>query len=150
MLGYEKEGDDNYPLFRDVTTGEKIILPYNAFYDNLFLEDFSFSSNGMYVAVGNIANIFVWNLETLKLQAELPGHEFRGADGWIGTIRSLDFNPKSNLLVSVGYDGTIRLWNAPFGSQIRQLNVCCSVEFTPDGRYLITYGDGVALVWGIP
>jgi len=150
MLGYEKNGDDNYPSFRDVATDEKIILPYNAFYDNLFLEAFSFSSNGKYIAFGNITDIFVWNLETLKLQAELKGHEFRGADGWLGKIRSLDFSPQSNLLVSVGYDGTIRFWNARFGNEIRRLNICCSVDFTPDGRYLITYGDGVAIVWGIP
>jgi len=150
MFGYEKDKETFHPSFQDVRTKEKIILPVNIISDPDFIEAFSISPDGQYLAYGNPTNIFVWNIETLELQAELTGHEFRGADGWLGKIRSLDFSPKSNLLVSVGWDETIRLWNARFGNELRRLNVCCSVDFTPDGRYLITYGNGVAYVWGIP
>lgn len=60
------------------------------------------------------------------------------------------FNAQSNLLASVGWDGTTRLWSVKTCNQLRVLNVCCSASFTPDGRYLVTAGDGVMRVWGIP
>lgn len=150
MLGFDKSNGKYEPSFEDVRTKENIVLPVEIKSDFDYVEAFSFSADGQYVAFGNPTDIFVWNIETLELQSILAGHEFRGADGWFGKIRDLVFNPQSNLLVSVGEDGTIRLWNARFGNQLRQLNVCCSVDFTPDGRYLITYGNGVAYVWGIP
>lgn len=145
-LGFQNRNQPSNPYFEDVKTGEKIVLPVEIF----DIEAFSFSSDGQYLVYGNLEGIFVWNIKELKIQSILNGHDWRGADGWSGKIRSLSFNPQSNLLVSVGWDGTIRLWNARFGTELRRLNVCCSADFTPDGRYLITHGNGVAHVWGIP
>lgn len=150
ILGFENNNEIYYPLFEDVFSKEKVILPVEIKTDADYIEAFSFSSDGQYVAFGNPTDIYVWNIETLKQQSELTGHEWRGADGWFGKIKDMIFSPQSNLLVSVGWDGTIRLWSARFGNELRRLNVCCSVDFTPDGRYLITYGNGVAYIWGIP
>jgi len=149
-LGYEKNAGDYYPSFKDEVKDEEIIFPYNAYPDPLFIEAFSLSSDGKYIAFGNLTGIFVWDTASMKLQSKFIGHERRSGDGWYGRIKYLMFSPHSNLLVSVGWDGTIRLWSARFGNELRRLNVCCSVDFTPDGRYLITYGNGVAYVWGIP
>jgi WD40 repeat protein len=54
------------------------------------------------------------------------------------------------LLVTDGYDGMIKLWNAYNGNLLRQINHNITVDFTPDGRYFITKGSGVIRVWGIP
>jgi len=147
MLDYETNGDENYPIFSDAVTNEKIVLPYNTF--PIFLEAFAISSDGKYLAFGDQSGIYVWDLKTLKLQAKLTGHEERYGDGWSGKIRRVLFSPQSNLLVSVGWDGTTRLWNIFAGTELRRLKVCCSASFTPDGRYLVTAGDGVIRVWGI-
>lgn len=149
-LGFQKNNKKTYPSFEDVKTGEKIVLPVEIISDPDYIETFSFSSDGQYLAYGNLSGIFVWNIKNLSIQSKMDGHDIRGADGWAGNIKSLTFNPQSNLLVSVGRDGTIRLWNARFGTELRRLNICCSAKFTPDGRYLVTYGNGVAYVWGIP
>lgn len=149
-LGFQKNDQKTHPSFEDVKTGEKIVLPVEIISDPDYIETFSFSSDGQYLAYGNLSGIFVWNIKNLKVQSFFKGHERRGADGWQGNIRSLSFNPQSNLLISVGWDGTIRLWNARFGTELRRLNVCCSAKFSPDGRYLVTYGNGVAYIWGIP
>lgn len=149
-LDYERNGDEYYPLFNDAITGEKIVIPYNTISDAQFLETFAISSVGKYLAFGNVDGIFVWDTALHMQLSHLDGHEFRGGDGWMGAIRSLMFNPQSNLLVSVGWDETTRLWNITSGTELRHVNVCCSASFTPDGRYLVTAGDGVIRVWGIP
>jgi len=146
MLRYEEKK----PVIEDVATKKKIVVSIETKSDNDFVEAFAVSSDGKYLAIGTPTDIFVWDLETLKLHSTLSGHESLGADGWFGKIRSLLFSPQSDLLVSVGWDKTTRLWNIDSGSQIRRLNVCCSASFTPDGRYLVTAGDGAIRVWGIP
>ena len=127
-----------------------MILPYNAFADPYYLETFAISDDDKYLTFGNATGIYVWNSSAQKQLYHFEQHEWRGGDGWIGSIKSLMFNPKSNLLVSVGWDQTTRLWNVKAGVELRTLNVCCSASFTPDGRYLVTAGDGVMRVWGIP
>jgi len=146
MLKY----DDHKPALEDIVTKTKIVIPFEAKTDSDFVEAFAINSDGKYLAIGTPTDIFVWDLEKLELHSTLSGHEWLGADGWFGKIRSLVFAPYSNLLVSVGWDDTTRSWNIDSASQIRRLNVCCSASFTPDGKYLVTAGDGVIRVWGIP
>jgi WD40 repeat protein len=151
MFSYDKGTEGKYyPSFKKAITDETIIIPYNAYPDPYFIEAFSLSSNGQYIAFGNTVETLVWDVETMKLQSEFIGHERRAADGWYGRLKNLIFSPRSNLLVSVGWDQTTRLWNVKAGTELRTLNVCCSASITPDGRYLVTAGDGVIRVWGIP
>jgi WD40 repeat protein len=146
MLHYQ----NNSPVFQDVKTGQSVVIPLHLVSDSDFIEAFALNRDGKFLALGNPNDIFVWELETQKQIFTLHGHEFRGADGGMGKIRSLAFNPQSDLLVSVGWDETTRLWDIYTGRELRRLNVCCRASFTPDGRFLITAGNGVLRVWGIP
>lgn len=143
--------DDN-PTITDTVTKQSKTIPFVLTNDqrSLEVEDYTLNPDNALIALGTSENIFVWNMQTLKQISMLAGHEVRGGEGFFGMIRSVLFNPQSDLLVSVGYDGTTRLWNTHVGQELRRLNVCCQASFTPDGRYLVTVGDGALRVWGIP
>lgn len=142
--------DDSSLVFTDVTTQESTRIPFESGSDLDFPETFVISPDDKYLIIGRYAGLSVWDNQTEGLLFQLGGHETRGGDGWSGAIRSVMFSPQTNLLVSVGWDQTTRLWNVKTGTELRTLNVCCSVSFTPDARYLVTAGDGVIRVWGIP
>jgi len=148
-LEFEINYDGSNPIYRDLVTDQTITIPYKAIADSQFPETFALDGSDQHLVFGNAGGIYVWDLTTLEQIWHLDKHEWRGGDGWIGAIKSLMFNPQSNLLVSVGWDGTTRLWSITTGNEIRRLNVCCSAGFTPDGQYLATAGDGVIRVWGI-
>ncbi len=91
----------------------------------------------------------VWDLNARKLLSSFKSHPKFMTMAEIRSVTSLAFSPHSNLLASVGADGTTRLWNARTGVELRRLNVCCYAAFTPSGRYLITAGSGVIRIWSI-
>lgn len=140
----------NNPVLVDVKTGSKTVIPYKVEADAEVNMKFAYSRDGRFLSTGVLERILVWDLETYEVTSTLVGHATYGGDGWVETIRSLMSSPQSNLLVSAGWDGTTRLWDIAKGTELRRLNVCCSTSFTPDGRYLVTAGDGVIRVWGIP
>jgi WD40 repeat protein len=145
------EGRNNVLVLKNLSTNETITLPLKSPGGYLFIETIALSLDGNYLAAGmNKGGIFIWDLRSKTIIWELKGHETRYADGWEGTIRGMFFNPYSDLLVSVGWDGTTRLWNIHTGTQLRELDVCCFAQFSPDGRILVTSGQGVIRVWGIP
>ena len=143
---------NNFPEFRDVKTDQKITLPVEVASATQYMEieAFTTSADEKFLAFGSTTGIYAWNLETMKQIATLSGHTAHGGDGWYGMIRAVFFSPQSNLLVSVGWDQTTRLWDINGGQELRRLSVCCSATFTADGRFLLTAGDGVLRVWGIP
>jgi WD40 repeat protein len=136
----------------DTFTKQSQNIPFESVNEKRYLEVEAYALNrdDNLVAFGTTANIFVWNIKTSQQLSMLAGHDGVGGDGFYGMIESVLFNPQSDLLVSVGWDGTTRLWNVHAGQELRRLNVCCQAQFTPDGRYLVTAGDGVLRVWGIP
>jgi WD40 repeat protein len=141
--------ENNNPSFVNTDTQDKFVIQLEEKPDFMFLETFAISPDNKRLVLGSSNGISVWDIYTQKRLLQLVGHETRGGDGWVGMVKRLMFNPKSNLLVSVGWDQTTRLWNIETGNELRHLNVCCSASFTPDGRYLVTAGDGVIRVWGI-
>lgn len=140
------------PMITDTKTKQVKVIPFEIVNEERYLEmaDHTLNPDDTLIAFGTTKNIFVWNTETLKQVSMLVGHDSVGGDGFYGMIKRVSFSPQSDLLVSVGWDGTTRLWNVHAGQELRRLNVCCQAMFTPDGRYLLTAGDGVLRVWGIP
>ena len=143
-------GDGKHTKITDTVTKQSKIIDLVTEKNYLEVEAFSLNADDKLIAIGTTEDIYVSNMETLKQISVLTGHRGRGGDGFYGMIRSVLFSPQSDLLVSVGWDGTTRLWNVHAGQELRRLNVCCQAVFTPDGRYLVTAGSGVLRVWGIP
>src|SRR5262249_2599173 len=94
----------------------------------------AFSPDGKTLAwAGRNPTITLWDAQRQKPRAVCRGHE--------GPIRSVVFHPVEPVLVSVGFDGSIRFWDTPTGEPngqpIRlQGRASNSVAISPDGTRL--------------
>ncbi|MBV6450052.1 MAG: hypothetical protein MHPDNHAH_00772 [Anaerolineales bacterium] len=115
-------------------------------------ETLAISSNERYVVGGAInGDIYLWNVADGALLKVFKAHTTQRSDGWLGAIKILEFSPESNLLLSVGYDGFIKLWDANARVFLKEINTCHYFGgFTQDGRYLVTVGKNGIEIWGIP
>lgn len=82
--------------------------------------------------------VWIWDVATRKLKTTLGGH----ADG----ITSAQYSPDGRLLITAGYDGSIRVRDAGTFADVQVIKpgigVVNSFAFSPDGKRL------VAAVWG--
>jgi WD40 repeat protein len=94
----------------------------------------AYSPDGRTLAwAGRKRTIVLWDTESQSIRAVCRGHEW--------TIRSLAFHTREPVLVSAGFDGSIRFWDARSGDSIgdpirhdgRSSN---RVAISPDGRLL--------------
>lgn len=71
--------------------------------------------------------------------------------GHAGDIWDIDISPDSNLIVSAGVDGTIKLWQRD-GAIIKtvqnEITIIWSVNFSPDGKMMVSaHNDGNVKLW---
>ncbi|HLL74119.1 MAG TPA: protein kinase [Pyrinomonadaceae bacterium] len=107
---------------------------------------FALSSDGKLIATGGASenSVKVWDAESGALKLTLTGHD-KG-------VRSLDFSPDGQTLVSGSYDNTARLWDMKDGALKRTLtgaggNAVYSVAFSPDGRTVAGGGYHEIKLW---
>jgi WD40 repeat protein len=151
-------GIDNKLHFLDFTNSKDILLEYTfQNYDEIISAGAEFSKAAInwdetYIVAGALSGeIYVWNTEDGSLLTILKAHKTRGVDGWGGGIKNLEFSPAANVLLSVGYDGSTKLWTIPSGVLLKEINTCHHFGgFTQDGRYLITMGKNGIEKWGLP
>jgi serine/threonine protein kinase/WD40 repeat protein len=88
--------------------------------------------------VGNDWTIAIWDVAARKQIARLEGHKNAG----IGCT----FNHAGDLLVSGGWDGTLRLWDPRTGQQLFQSRIWATQpRFSPDDRLLAFSAEGTKL-----
>jgi len=101
-------------------------------------------SSGEMVCAGGVDsyNIYVWNVQTGKIVDVLSGHE--------AALSALSFSPVSDLLASVSWDETLRLWKLFDNSRetFHHHNDLLAVAFRHDGKELCTSSlDGRLNFW---
>ncbi|MFQ3661479.1 MAG: WD40 repeat domain-containing serine/threonine-protein kinase [Chloroflexaceae bacterium] len=85
-----------------------------------------------------------WERGAVRPLRQLNGHR--------GAVWGLDMSPDGRLLVSGGWDGTVRIWRTADGAQVAVLDEqggnILSVAFSPDGQSIAaTGGSEVIRLW---
>ena len=83
------------------------------------------------------------------LQYGFSKQHYIGHEGVIGSTR---FSPDGRFIVTASDDGTVRLWNAQTGQEVRQFighgAIVNAVTVSPDSRFLVSASaDGTARIW---
>ncbi len=106
----------------------------------------AFSNDGKYVAFQSDENMAkVFTLDG-KFLFDLKGHK--------ETIRSLEFSPKSDLILSGSEDNTVRLWSATNGKLLKtiksHIDPVNSVGFSPNSdSFFSASEDGYLRIWNL-
>jgi len=111
-----------------------------------------FSPNGKFLATAsgdsNSTSVKIWDGSTGKEIRSLIGHTDR--------VRAIDYSPDGKTIATGSRDGTIRLWNAKNGEEIRKIALpkvrnketeTHDVAFSPDGMKLLSGHGHYAAVY---
>jgi WD40 repeat protein len=93
----------------------------------------------------------IWSLANLAgTQQPAPTHTLAGH---IGSAWDAAFNPAGDLLATLGFDGSVRLWDAATGEELLAIpgeNNGPDLAFSPDGRHLAAAsGSGKVVVYAV-
>jgi WD40 repeat protein len=133
--------------------GVELLLPYDFSDGDFSIPDaFSTTRDGHGLAVGLASgDLFLWDVSSQEQTAVLRGHNTQSADGWLGAFIELEFSHDATLLLSIGWDGTTRLWNLTSMSVARVIESCCFAEVSGSGEVFFTLDQdtGLLRVWGV-
>src|SRR5262249_54878345 len=103
--------------------------------------------------------VHLWDVATGRPRVPLPGHQER--------LTSVACTPDGRTVVTAAWDGTVRVWDARTGKEVRRLEAdpdkeerdkrdllnpasVAHVILSPDGRLVAGLrGDEVALLWDV-
>ena len=115
---------------------------------NIWRLRFSPDSTSLATASGdaNSTSVKVWDSKTGVEKLSLVGHTAR--------VRGLDFSPDGKLIATGSRDGTIRIWSATDGHEVKRFVVehagvrveTEDLDFTPDGSKLIVASQGISTI----
>jgi len=95
---------------------------------NINIGDITISPSGKYLAITNLHNIGIWDLQSKRLLKVLKGHN--------DYVRKISFAENENLLISASSDTTMRLWNINSGHSFAMLaNKDQWLIFSDDGLF---------------
>jgi WD40 repeat protein len=141
----------NLSTQKDTLLQNPFSSPEDSFFTKWLLSTIAMDSSEKYIIGGSFdGDIYIWNIFDGSLIKSIKAHEPQSNDGWFGGIHYISFSPSSNLFVSVGFDDSIKLWDAKNGDLLREIYSCYKFGgFTQDGRYLVLTGKEGIEVWGI-
>jgi WD40 repeat protein len=98
------------------------------------------------MGIGSERNVYVWSIDSSDPVAVLPGHK--------DDIYRTQFNANGSRLLSIGYSGTLRIWDLGSKKTLHELNlgvVSYSGSLSPDGsKVIVTSNDRTARLLPIP
>lgn len=141
-------GADNSVRILNVNDGQTIREfdgPEHAVYTVAFSPDDSrIAAAGM--GVGSERRVYLWSRDSSQPTATLQGHN--------DDIYRTEFNSSGNRLMSIGYSGSLRIWDAESGKPLFEQNsgiVSYSGTFSPDAsKIVITSNDRTARLITLP
>ncbi|MBM4272681.1 MAG: hypothetical protein FJ139_11095, partial [Deltaproteobacteria bacterium] len=135
---------------------------------NAWFKDFSgdgivsvkFSFNKKYFLACDRTSIYIYDANTFELFKTLTSSEYNPSKVMPYNNVIANFSPDGKYIASGGVDAVIRLWDVKTGRELKQFvghkatlmyGGICSVEFSPDGKHVLTnaYGDNNAILWDI-
>lgn len=141
-------GADNTVRLVTVSNGSQVRLftgPEHPVYSVTFSpDDKQIAAAGM--GIGSARNIFVWNVDASEPAAVLSGHQ--------DDIYQTQFNADGSKLLSIGYSGSLRIWDPGSQKPLYEQNlgvVSYSGSLSPDGsQVVVTSNDRTARLMSIP
>ncbi len=136
----------------DSTTGQQLLVVDHG----APLSDVAISPDGARLATaGADAVARIWEIESRQEILALSGHAEANRQGSIhpGGVVSIAFTPDGQRIATAGADGTVRLWDAATGQELRLISSHTNEVYLalgPDGNRLLTAGyDGQVKIWDI-
>ena len=91
---------------------------------------------------------------TIALDGSQPTGMVRAYEGHAGGVFQAKWTPDQARFLSAGWDGTLRLWDASTGRELRRWNAhsgtVCDIDFSDDGRRVVSSGeDGAIRLWDL-
>ncbi|MDE0087422.1 MAG: WD40 repeat domain-containing protein, partial [Candidatus Poribacteria bacterium] len=109
------------------------------------VHDIKYTPDGKRVAVATSIGIWIYDAHTHEELALLTGHT-----SWVTAI---DFPADGRFLASVGFDGTVRLWNIDIGEQTAVFpgprSGVQDIAVSPNGKTLVSSSWETLILWDI-
>ena len=142
-------------FFWDAETGSRVGEPLvsqsakgDAIFPGLVVTTGAFSptEDATFAFAARGGDVQIWNISTQELQGDALHHDL--------PVVKIAYSPSGASLVTVTSDGMMRLWDLMtrerVGTPMRQQEgLSHFVNFSPDGRRMITMADDQARVWNV-